>query len=572
MKRTLLFGLLVLAGLEARPFRAAQAPAVTLAGVVTDSTSGDPLSSVQVRLSRTAAGDSSPATFSTTTGTDGRFRIIAPPADYTLLAQRPGFFGPILNSVPQLHVTRRVSLKAASQADEQKLTLTAGGAIAGRVIDSAGRPAGGASIHVVQLRYDGGRPSLVRVRSAAANDRGEYRVYWIPPGEYLVMYESSASVGGPVLTSGASTYIQTRTFYPGTAAPGSARYVQVAPGSESLSIDFALQTVRTFKVSGRVINPLVPVATRPQDANAAYAASLAEMPRFVFVNRESSTSSDFAVSGFDNAVPLADRTAGLFELRSIPQGRYDLFAFALHSASGVEYSGRTSIDLNSQDLTGLTITVHPPANLGGRIVGPSGAKTGVSLRSAESVRVGARKDASPDANGEFMFKGLVEGSYSLSVVLPEGMYVSDLRQGNRSIYADARVTVGSDAAPPVQITIAADGASVAGTISYPEGKMGNDTTVVAVPDSPLRNNPLVYRTARPDDAGGFTISGLAPGPYKFFAWDHATDGIWMNAEFLARYEELGTSTVVAPGQAGARLQVPVIPLVPLTGAPIRGGQ
>jgi hypothetical protein len=335
----------------------------------------------------------------------------------------------------------------------------------------------------------------------------------------------------------------------------------VLPGTETSGVNFIVRTTRTYKISGRIVNPYVaPGAAAPQDPARAYSTSLAEMPRFILVNRDLPAVAETLMSGFANDLPLAERQAGRFVLRGIPEGRYDVFASAFHAASDVDYSGRISLDLRSQDLDGLQITVHPPVDLAGRVVmqgqtAPSAA--GVSLRSAESSRVYAPKDVRPDANGRFTFEGLVEGTYLLGVSPPEGMYVADLRQGNRSVYGDARIRIGSSVPDPVQILIESDAGIVSGFVVHPEGKIAADMTVVAVPEAPLRGNNLLYKTARPDDSGNFKLVGLAPGRYKLFAWEGVAAGAWMNLEFLSKYDDLAAAIVVFPGK-NEGLRVPVL--------------
>ena len=535
-----------------------QTSLAVLEGIVTDVRNGEPLPSVQVRLS----SDARFATNSVLTGTDGRFRFTAVPGEYILVAQRPGFFGPSINKTPSFNVTRRVSLVSGDTSPAQKLTLTPGGVVTGRIVDSAGRPAADGTVHVVQMRYEDGAPSLALVRSAETDQRGEYRIYWAPPGDYLVVFDpDDSTVAAPTFASVDSSDIQTRTFYPGVTRREEAHHVQVLPGTERSGVDFVVQTTRTYRISGRVVNPYVaPGGVTPQDPTRAYAASLAEMPQFVLVNLDSPTAAETFMSGYANLLPLAERQAGYFVLRGIPEGRYDIFATAHHAASDVNYSGRVSVDLRSQDLEGLQITVNPPVDLAGRVIVQGEAApsaTGVNLRSAESSRVYAPKDVRPAENGEFTFEDLVEGTYLLGVTPPEGMYVADLRQGGRSVYADARIRVGSNAPDSVQIFIASNAGVISGSVVHPEGRSGSDTTVVAVPDAPLRGSALLYKTARPDDSGNFTIAGLAPGRYKLFAWEGIVDGAWMNPEFLSKYDDLVTGIRVTPGKAEG-LRVPVI--------------
>lgn len=56
--------------------------------------------------------------------------------------------------------------------------------------------------------------------------------------------------------------------------------------------------------------------------------------------------------------------------------------------------------------------------------------------------------------------------------------------------------------------------------------------------------------------GRFTISNVAPGDYKIFAWRQVQVTAWMNAAFISRYEAQGRNvTVKTDNNASLRLQV-----------------
>ena len=86
-------------------FSAVQTATVTVEGIVTDSEMDKPLASVIVRLNGAGTGESKPANVRATTGTDGRFKLSAPAGEYTLVAQRDGYFGGSFNGQRQSSVT-----------------------------------------------------------------------------------------------------------------------------------------------------------------------------------------------------------------------------------------------------------------------------------------------------------------------------------------------------------------------------------------------------------------------------------------------------------------------------------
>jgi hypothetical protein len=56
----------------------------------------------------------------------------------------------------------------------------------GRVLDSLGQPVPNASVDANQLWYPNGRPSWNAQNSKSTNDRGEFRLFGLSPGEYFI--------------------------------------------------------------------------------------------------------------------------------------------------------------------------------------------------------------------------------------------------------------------------------------------------------------------------------------------------------------------------------------------------
>jgi len=57
--------------------------------------------------------------------------------------------------------------------------------------------------------------------------------------------------------------------------------------------------------------------------------------------------------------------------------------------------------------------------------------------------------------------------------------------------------------------------------------------------------PWFYRSTHADKGGYFVIDGIAPGNYKLFAWDHVSEGAWLDPEFLKPMQEKGTDITLA---------------------------
>jgi len=519
---------------------AAQLSKVLVEGVVSDG-EGGPIPSVQVRLTTTRPAELRPVEFSAFTSADGRFQFEVPPGEYMLLAQRPGFYGPAVNGVPRANDTRRLRVAGDGPAEIQRLRLVPGGVITGRVVDQVGKVPDRITIWAMQVRYDRGRPSVVRVGTAETNELGEFRIYWVPPGDYYVLHEPALNSVATSTIVGPNSAILARTYFPGTSRLDSARMVSVSAGQEVQGIDFALQTTPSFKVSGLVLNPHVP---------AVSSAEIAAQPNFTLVSSDFSIS-EIVMSSFANSLPMAERQGDRFELRGIPPGHYELFALVRSPTLAVTYSGSIPIDVVTQDVKDLVISVHPPTDLKGRFTVNGNVrlleKSKVSLRYDGSSRISAPLETEADANGEFSFKGLADGLYRISAVAPADTFVSDIRQGDHSIYSDNFVRIGGDAPLSVQIALASDPGSISGTVNQPSGKTGTDTTVVLVPED-ARSNFVLYHSDQVDESGQFALNNIAPGRYKLFAWEGVFANAWLNPSFLSRYEDQGVPITIVTGK------------------------
>ena len=108
------------------------------------------------------------------------------------------------------------------------------GTLAGRVLDELGDPMQGATVEVLEVRYRAGRRWLVGAGAAprATDDLGQYRLYALPPGRYIV----SAAVGD---AASSDVPVYARAYFPGTPTPSEAQYVSVERSHDVAGIDIS---------------------------------------------------------------------------------------------------------------------------------------------------------------------------------------------------------------------------------------------------------------------------------------------------------------------------------------------
>jgi hypothetical protein len=130
-----------------------------------------------------------------TASTDGDGRFLfqeVKPGSYFLTATRNGYTGPTPIQKPET-----VELNVTLNLDRpdvvlQPLHMVRSATMSGTILNAQGRPIPDAV--VAAIVKDPADPAGMVVSSRSANDRGEYRLFDLPPGRYYVMASSVASL------------------------------------------------------------------------------------------------------------------------------------------------------------------------------------------------------------------------------------------------------------------------------------------------------------------------------------------------------------------------------------------
>src|SRR6185436_14473010 len=134
------------------------------------------------------------------------------PGRYRLFAARDGYvraeYGQRGPSSPGTALT----LTSKQEMKDVRMQLTPTGAIAGRVFDKFGEPVGNANVQALRYTYQDGRRVLNTVQTARTNDRGEYRLFWMTPGQYIVSAQPQEPLN---VDAGGTIFFQTARGGPG---------------------------------------------------------------------------------------------------------------------------------------------------------------------------------------------------------------------------------------------------------------------------------------------------------------------------------------------------------------------
>ncbi len=209
------------------------------------------LSAAELRVNRSA-----------TTDAEGRYDFAELPAGrYNLSVSRSGYVSLSFGQQRPFEQGRPLDLGSAQEADKIDFALPRGGVIAGRVTDELGEPLAGVRVQAMRYQYlPNGRRQLTPVGMGGffgpmSNDLGEFRLYSLMPGTYVVSATPAdiAMMAGP--SSPASTGSQDDghgiTYYPGTINVDEAQSITVGL-AEVANASFALVPQRMTRVSGIV--------------------------------------------------------------------------------------------------------------------------------------------------------------------------------------------------------------------------------------------------------------------------------------------------------------------------------
>jgi beta-lactamase regulating signal transducer with metallopeptidase domain len=450
-----------------------QAPAANdFEGRVVEDSSGNPVASAEVRFHKAGMRELAADLDS---DRDGRVRASDLPAgDYTVDVSKPNY------------ITASMKLKIPGDAVTVRLVRYA--VISGQVTDQQGKPVPG-TIHAPYGRTIGGARVAVLAKTEAGEEArvvrelpleegGKYRVYDLPPGQYVVglWYDG--------LKEGAGVQL-----YPDNAHP---RAFTVGGGEEYPNIDFLVLPQGSNRVSGKV-------EVRKKGEVYSVALGLPEQP----------------------VLPIAQtltKDDGSFEFDRVPTGAYDLFVGGPDHGYGMRMSllgpdpvfARQKVAV-SGNVENLTIALSPGRSVAVTLRGhgsdapPPGCPQSVSVYAAslEPWALLFQNNTMVAAGKETTVKNLAPGRFRLSAgSLGGGCY-----QAN-----DAIADLSGETPAPVAIELAAAG-QIHGTLAGAARPSG--FAVVLLESGGVFGSET--RLAFPDAQGRFAFESLHPGRYRIAA-------------------------------------------------------
>jgi protocatechuate 3,4-dioxygenase beta subunit len=511
------------------------AQTATVEGNVIDSVSGRPVPKADVWLLGTTLTGSPRQrdVYQMLTDARGQFLIQGVVPDrYTTRAAREGY----LDRMPGLHpdptLTAEVLLEPG-QHGTVTLRLIPAGVISGRVVNPQGDPVPGAHVSAKQYDYSTGRKRLAErgTASVRANERGEYRIFRLPPGTYYVVFDGGIGRGiegmpAEEIRGTPPPLDWATTYYPDAPDPSQARRLEVGPGSEVRDVEIRLRPEYLYSVRG----------ARPGPPGNSLS---------LFIGPRSWAYGD-----------PARLTNDAFEFKGLLPGSYIVTARRTdpNHPDRLMYA-RQFVDIVDRDVEGVTLRFSAGVDISGtvKVIGSelpyTFGKVSVQLQSDAPMLLDqpsymGTPSADTTQDGTFLLRGVLPEVHQLSATSAPGTYVKAIRMGAQEL-PDFRVDF-SKLSGPMTILLGTDGAGLEGVVRNSGGDPVKSATVTLAPTGSQQQRPERLRAASSDEKGHFTIGDVVPGEYQIFSWLNPPDGAPLDLDFRKPYEKLAMSVKLAP--------------------------
>jgi uncharacterized protein (DUF2141 family) len=498
----------------------------------------------------------------------GRFTVAATKGAYLPAAygaRRPGRPG-----------TAIVLAEGAQQA--VTLRMARGAVVSGTIRDGNGNPLGGLEVVAINIRTSvrGGGSGT---GEPVTDDRGMYRIYGLPPGDYQVRAMTSPSQLGGLGPIGSRSVQEmdsvlamlTRRatapraglattaapaplplapavgflpiYFPGTPIQANAETITLAAGEERAGLDFELRPAQAGAIVGTVTGPIAnPGAVQMSIyATSGLTPTSGSGTNPILSEAPSAQSNGFKYTNVTPAryriIARADRNQTappdfLYAVADVETLGNDVAGVSLQLQPGSTFAGRLSFDATTipipRDLSTIRIGLSTPG-------GSSYSMTGGTIV-GNTFAAGATTQAEPD--GSFVIRNIAPGSYTFNVYLPADISANWILRtavaGERELLDVPVDVVPGTNVNGAQVTLSDRHSELAGTLQTAGGVPAPDYFMVVFPtDKTLwRAGARRIKSTRPGNDGRFSFRDLPGGRYFLAALTDVEPADLADVKFL----------------------------------------
>jgi hypothetical protein len=438
---------------------AGEAAGVVTGRIVADDKNASPVRRAVVTMRGTAARDRIAVA-----DDDGRFAFTGLPlGNYIITVTKAAYVETAYGATATGGAGTPIAVSGDKPVDVT-VRLPYGGAIEGRITSPANDPLPGLRVDVQRIAPEGELRGVGQ--GVETDDRGVYRIFGLPRGEYLVTaampllsamrdrnidHPSSdridsilsklgqrAIAASDALPLNNSSVPKSVTFaavyYPGVSSADDATGLVLTLGEERANVDFVFEPVATASVTGSITGPIQNLTSvRLAIETASRRFGTASNQRTV----QPKTDGTFAVSGVPpghyRIVARASRGDATVNSARAPGG-FASSSQAERRPTDVMYAA-AEVDVQGSDISGIALVLEPGATIVGRVRAESnrqGQEFTPGIRIALSPIDNSHLPASVSGfaqiqevqlrrDNTFALTDIGPGNYSLRVLLPPNM-------------------------------------------------------------------------------------------------------------------------------------------------------
>lgn len=437
---------------------------------------------------------------------EGRYRITGVPVgSFRVVAYAPAYI--IAGEDTPWQPGKAVNVAEGETVENVNFSLTRGGVITGHLTDADGKPVIAERVRLTEV--DEFRRPVKNQNSIFTNyetdDRGEYRIFGLRPGWYLI--SAGSSPDEVMIRMGRGAHYR-RTWHPDVTEEAQAKVIAVTAGSVAEDVDIRLErAAKGYAVSGRVI-----------DAESGRPIAGA-MIQYAIIKEGS------ASMGMGGSVTNAE---GEFRLEGLAPNTYQMSAQMTQNPE--YYSDSATAEVVSGDVSGIEVKVQRGATLSGVAVIEGTTDPAIVARLAqatvsvqtltqERMMINTSVQGNVSRDGTFVISGIRPGKVRLYPGrVPGGqqsLSLARLERNGAEFNGELEISPGEQVSG-IRVVFAYGTSVIAGRVevrggTWPEG--ARISVALQRQGSDGRNLPG-GQSVSTDNRGQFVLSGIAPGNYK----------------------------------------------------------